>query len=34
MNSSVNGNYAIAEDGTIKRPYNELFELELVKMIY
>ena len=24
MNSSVNGNYAIAEDGTIKRPYNEL----------
>ena len=24
MNSNINGNYAIAEDGTIKRPYNEL----------
>lgn len=24
MNSNINGNYAIAEDGTIKRPYSEL----------
>lgn len=24
MNSNINGNYTIAEDGTIKRPYNEL----------
>lgn len=24
MNSNINGNYAIEEDGTIKRPYNEL----------
>ena len=24
MNSNINGKYAIAEDGTIKRPYNEL----------
>lgn len=24
MNSNINGNYAIEEDGTIKRPYSEL----------
>ena len=24
MNSNINGSYAIAEDGTIKRPYSEL----------
>ena len=24
MNSNINGNYAIAEDGTIKRLYSEL----------
>ena len=24
MNSNINGNYTIAEDGTIKRPYSEL----------
>ena len=24
LNNNINGNYAIAEDGTIKRPYNEL----------
>lgn len=24
MNSKISGNYAIAEDGTIKRPYSEL----------
>lgn len=24
MNNNINGNYAIAEDGTIKRPYSEL----------
>ena len=24
MNNNINGNYAIEEDGTIKRPYNEL----------
>lgn len=24
MNSNINGDYAIAEDGTIKRPYSEL----------
>ena len=24
MNNNINGNYAIEEDGTIKRSYNEL----------